>query len=58
VVFGIDRLRQDVGWEPELRFPAAVAHTFEWFQGERVAERSSFDFAFEDEILRLVGERA
>jgi nucleoside-diphosphate-sugar epimerase len=58
VVFGIDRLRQDVGWEPEYRFPAAVAQTFEWFQSERLAEKAAFDFSFEDEILRLVKERA
>ena len=57
VIFGIERLRQDVGFEPEVRFPAAVAQTFDWFQAERVAERQSFDFSFEDEILRLVQER-
>ena len=58
VVFGIERLRQDVGFEPEVRFPAAVAETFEWFERERVAEKLAFDFSFEDEILRLVKERA
>jgi len=58
VVFGIDRLRRDVGFEPEVRFPAAVAQTFEWFERERVAEKHAFDFSFEDEILRLVKERA
>jgi nucleoside-diphosphate-sugar epimerase len=57
VVFAIDRLREDVGWQPEYRFPAAVAQTFEWFQAERLAEKLSFDFGFEDEILRLVRER-
>jgi hypothetical protein len=57
-VFGIERLRQDAGWEPEYRFPAAVAQSFDWFQSERVAEKLAFDFSFEDEILRLVGERA
>jgi nucleoside-diphosphate-sugar epimerase len=57
VVFGIERLRQDVGWEPEVRFPAAVAQTYDWFQSERLAEKLAFDFSFEDEILRLVKER-
>src|SRR5262249_20060847 len=57
VLFGVERLRQDVGFEREVRFPAAVAQTFEWFQSERVAEKQSFDFSFEDEILRLVRER-
>ena len=48
----------DVGFEPEVRFPAAVAETWEWFQAERVAERQGFDFSYEDELLRLVKERA
>jgi hypothetical protein len=56
VVFGVDRLREDVGFVPEVRFPAAVAETFEWFQRERVAEGASFDFSFEDELLRLAAE--
>jgi nucleoside-diphosphate-sugar epimerase len=58
VIFGIERLRQDVGFEPALRFPAAVAQTFEWFQAERMAEKQAFDFTFEDELLRLVRERS
>ena len=58
VVFGIERLRQDVGWEPEIRFPAAVAQTFEWFQSERLLEKLAFDFSFEDEILRQLRARA
>ena len=56
--FGIDSLREDVGFVPEVRFPAAVAETFEWFQRERVAEHTSFDFSFEDEMVRLVRERS
>jgi nucleoside-diphosphate-sugar epimerase len=58
VVFGIERLRQEVGFEPEYRFPGAVAQTFDWFQAERVAEKVAFDFSFEDEILRLLRERS
>jgi nucleoside-diphosphate-sugar epimerase len=58
VVFGVEGLRRDVGWEPEYRFPAAVAQTFEWFESERLAGKLAFDFSFEDEILRLVKERA
>ncbi len=58
VVFGVERLRQDVGFEPEVRFPAAVAQTFDWFQSEGIAEQQSFDFSFEDELLRLVRERS
>jgi nucleoside-diphosphate-sugar epimerase len=58
VIFGVERLREDVGFVPEVRFPGAVAETFEWFQRERVAEQTSFDFSFEDELVRLVRERS
>jgi nucleoside-diphosphate-sugar epimerase len=57
VLFGIDRLRRDVGWEPEVDFPGAVERTYEWFQREGLAEKRAFDFSFEDQILAFVAER-
>jgi hypothetical protein len=57
VLFGIDRLRRDVGWEPEVDFPQAALRTYEWFQREGLAEKRDFDFSFEDQILAFVAER-
>jgi hypothetical protein len=54
VVFGIDRLRRDVGWEPEWSFPAAVEHTFDWFRREAEAGTRSFDFGWEDDLVRRI----
>ena len=56
VGFGVDRLRRDVGWEPEFTFPAAVEHTWEWFQREGLDKRD-FDFGWEDQLLRQVEAR-
>jgi len=56
VVFGVDRLRRDVGWEPEFTFPAAVEHTWEWFRREGLDKRD-FDFGWEDQLLRQVEAR-
>jgi nucleoside-diphosphate-sugar epimerase len=56
VVFGIDRLRRDVGWEPEFTFPAAVEQTWDWFRREGLDERD-IDFEWEDELLRQVEAR-
>ena len=56
VVFGIDRLRRDVGWEPEFTFPAAVEHTWEWFRREGLDKRE-IDFGWEDKLLRQVEAR-
>jgi nucleoside-diphosphate-sugar epimerase len=56
VFFSIDRLRRDVGWEPEYTFPAAVAQTWEWMQREGLDQSRDFDFTFEDELIaRLSG---
>lgn len=56
VFFSVDRLRQDIGWEPEYRFAAAVQQTYEWFRREGLDESSEFDFGFEDELVaRLEG---
>ena len=57
VVFGIDRLRQDVGFEPAFSFEGAVAHTWDWFRAERIEEKREFDFALEDELLAKVRAR-
>ena len=55
VCFSIDRLRTDIGWEPEYTFASMVAHTYEWFQREGLAERLSYDWTFEDQLLAHLG---
>mgnify|MGYP003344536334 CR=1 FL=1 len=37
-VFSIDRLRRDVGFEPDYAFRAAVEHTYEWYRAEGLFE--------------------
>lgn len=54
VVYSVERLRRDVGWQPEFTFPAAVEHTFNWFCQQGLHKTASFDFAFEDELLKIV----
>ncbi len=53
-VFGIDRLRRDIGWEPEYTFRTMVEHTYEWFQREGLPQKLTFDWTFEDQILDLI----
>ena len=57
VLFSVDKLRRHVGWEPELTFPRAVEHTWRWYQGEGLDKTQTFDFAFEDELIRMARER-
>jgi nucleoside-diphosphate-sugar epimerase len=51
VLFSIDRLRRDVGGEPEYAVPAAVEQTWEWMRREGLVESRDFDFSFEDELI-------
>jgi nucleoside-diphosphate-sugar epimerase len=51
VVFGVDKLARDVGWRPRHSFRKTVEKTYEWFTREQIAERVTFDFTFEDELL-------
>ncbi len=56
-LFSVDKLRRDVGWEPELTFPRAVERTWRWYQSAGLDKSQSFDFGFEDELIRLARER-
>jgi len=57
VIFGIDRLREDVGFTPEFTFASAVEHTYEWFRREKRYETTRFEWGWEEQILSLVAER-
>jgi len=58
VVFGIDRLRKDVAFEPAFSFAGAVADTWDWFRRERIDEKREFDFTLEDELLAKIAARS
>ena len=53
-LFSIDRLRRDVGWEPEYDLRRAVEETWDWFRAEGLDRDPKFDFGWEDELLRQV----
>ena len=55
VIFSIDRLKQDTGWEAEYTFPAMVEATWDWMQRESLSDRLDFDFDVEDRILKQLG---
>jgi len=56
VLFSTDRLRRDVGWTPEWTFSAMVERTYEWFCQLPLAERTPFDFSWEDELIQAVSD--
>jgi nucleoside-diphosphate-sugar epimerase len=54
VVFGIDRLRDDIGWRPEYTFAGMVEHTYEWWRRNGLDRTQVYDYAFEDDLLAHV----
>ena len=50
-VLSVDRLRSDIGWQPQYSFAAAVAQTYEWYRGSDLPETLAFDFSPEDDLL-------
>lgn len=56
-IYSVDKLRRHTGWEPELDFARSVERTWRWYQAEGLDKSQSFDFGFEDELLKLVEAR-
>jgi nucleoside-diphosphate-sugar epimerase len=52
VVFSIDALRRDTGWEPEHNLASMVGHTHAWHT--KTGGRD-FDWSYEDQILGRLG---
>jgi len=48
------KLRQALGIRPRYTLASAIAHTWEWYKREGLADRP-VDFAFEDAILAKIG---
>jgi nucleoside-diphosphate-sugar epimerase len=57
VIFSIDKLRHDIGWEPQHSFAGAVEQTYEWFCREGLDQTVRPDFGFEDRLLDLISSR-
>lgn len=57
-IFSVEKLRRHVGWEPELSFARAVERTYKWYASTDLPSSQRFDFAFEDQLIRLARERA
>ncbi len=50
-VFSVDRLRSEIGWEPEHTLQSMVEHTYDWFCREGLDTSSEYDWSFEDRLL-------
>lgn len=53
-VFSIDRLRNDIGWEPRHTFESMVDHTLGWYNDAGLVHTQTVDWGFEDSILAVL----
>jgi dTDP-glucose 4,6-dehydratase len=56
-IFSVEKLRRHVGWEPLYPFARSVERTYRWYESAGLAKTQTFDFAFEDQLIRLARER-
>ena len=50
-VFGMSKLRNHIGFEPEYTFESAVEQTYEWFTSHGLDKQREYDFSSEDELI-------
>jgi nucleoside-diphosphate-sugar epimerase len=48
------KLRKELGLRPRYTLHAALAHTWDWYRAQGLAERP-VDFSFEDRLLAKIG---
>ncbi len=56
VFFSVDRLRGDIGWDPEYTFASSVEQTYEWYRREGIDQSRPFDFSFENQLVERLNE--
>lgn len=54
VIYSVERLKEDTGWRPRYTFTGAVEQTWEWFCQQGLDKTLQCDFAFEDELIRMI----
>lgn len=56
MVFSIDKIRRDLGWEPKFSLAEGLADSFAWFRdGGR--DKYEYDFSADDEVLAEIERR-
>ncbi len=58
VIYSVERLKQDIGWQPRYTFTQAVEQAYQWFLQEGLDKSLTFDFGFEDRILTMIKEKS
>jgi nucleoside-diphosphate-sugar epimerase len=55
LVYSIEKVKRDLGWEPGFDFETGHRQTYDWFQREGMAEMPQYDFSTEEQALAELG---
>ena len=56
MVFGIDRIREELGWKPSMTIAEGLADSYRWFE-EGGREKYKYDFCEDERILAELNRR-
>ena len=57
MVFSIEKIKRDLGWEPQMSIAQGLADSYRWFAHEGGRENFTYDFSMDDEVLAEIGRR-
>jgi nucleoside-diphosphate-sugar epimerase len=57
MVISIDKIRRELGWEPQLSIAEGLADSYRWFAQEGGREKYEYDFSADEEVLAEIAAR-
>jgi nucleoside-diphosphate-sugar epimerase len=57
MVFSIDKIKRDLGWEPKLTIAQGLADSYRWFAEGGGRDRYEYDFSADEEVLAEIEKR-
>ena len=57
MVFSIDKIKRDLGWEPRLTIAEGLADSYRWFRDEGGREKYEYNFSADKEVLAELERR-
>ncbi len=57
MVLSIDKIKRELGWEPQMTIAEGLADSYRWFCDEGGREKYEYDFSADDEVLAELERR-
>lgn len=57
MVIAIDKIKREIGWEPQMTIAEGLADSYRWFRDEGGREKYEYDFSADEEVLAEIERR-